>query len=500
MPSAAIRADASTESGTGHLKRCLSLAQALRSCGVEVEFVVRAADLVAPSLLENKGFKVHWLGGDSVQDAAESARLLAARAPEWMVVDHYQLDRAWHDEVRERLGCKVAVVDDLADRLLAPDLLIDHNDPLAEGKYAGRLARTCKILAGPRYALLAPSFVGCRRYVFNDTVRSIGIFMGGTDPRGACEVALRACRRLARFAGPIDVVCSPLAPHYRSLARECSRWADTRLINGLPDLADFFASHDLQLGAGGGAVWERCCVGVPTIACLVADNQLSTLPRLEALGAVLWARENAGGLEAAIGAQLQALLTDGDRRRRLGEAAAALVDGRGAMRVAAVLACMAGAAMSARAAGPADEQLLLDWANDPLVRANAFNQEPIAPVQHRQWLATRLADPASCRILVVEAPNAIPAGQVRFDKGVHGWEISYSVDSSFRQCGLGARVLGTALAASPAGAGDDLLGRVKQDNEASALVFSRLGFTRQEVMDRRGAHWLFCLGPVQPPQ
>jgi len=486
----AIRADASATLGSGHIRRCLSLAGALRACGAEVIFVSRPVDGVAPALLAQEG-NVIWLRGatDTLADATESAQALAPLSPQWVVVDHYGLDASWHQALRQRAGVLVAVIDDLADRPLAADVLIDHNlQPAAGTKYASVLQGTPKQLTGPRYALLDEVYGQAQRYGFSQEVRSIGIFMGGTDPTGACLAAVRACREGAAFGGGIEVVSSPLGPHHAALAELCRRWPATLLRDGLPDMAGFFARHDLQVGAGGGAAWERCCIGAPTVACAVADNQLATLPLLAAAGAVAWARDG-GDLASSLAGEITRLLGDPQLRRQLSERARQLVDGRGAGRVAAVLAARAGAAFTARAASSVDESLLLQWANDPEVRANAFNPRPIAAGEHAAWLARRLADPQASRITIVQAANGVPAGQVRLDRVAGGWEIGYSMDEAFRGLGLGARLLQAGI---PADLADGmLLGRVKPDNTPSARVFHRLGFSECAAADERGEHRLF---------
>lgn len=486
----AIRADASATLGSGHLRRCLSLGGALRACGADLTFISRSVDAVAPTLLAQAG-DVIWLQGpaDPAADAAESAQKLVAFAPDWVVVDHYGLAASWHQAVRQHSGARIAVIDDLADRPLAPDVLIDHNlQPAPGAKYSDVLQGTPKQLTGPRYALLDAVYSQAARYAFSDPVRSIGIFMGGTDPTGACLAAVRACREGAAFSGDLEVVSSPLSPHHAALVELCRRWPATLLLDSLPDMAGFFARHDIQVGAGGGATWERCCIGAPTVACVAADNQLATLPLLAAAGAVAWAR---GGrdLESSLAGEITRLLGNPSLRSQLADRATELVDGRGAARVAAVLATHAGAAFIARAAGAADESLLLRWANDPEVRAHAFNPRPIARDEHAAWLAKRLADPQASRIAIVQAANGVPAGQVRLDRVAGGWEIGYSMDEAFRGLGLGARLLQAGL---PADVPEDrLMGRVKPGNTASARVFRRLGFSESAAVDERGEHRLF---------
>jgi UDP-2,4-diacetamido-2,4,6-trideoxy-beta-L-altropyranose hydrolase len=185
---------------------------------------------------------------------------------------------------------------------------------------------------------------------------------------------------------------------------------------------------------------------------------------------------------------VKALVGDAARRRALSEAGRRMVDGRGSARVAAVLACAAGAALRVREAQPRDEGLTLQWANDPAVRAHAFQPAPVTPRQHAAWFRARLDNPRR-RLLLVEAPNAIPLGQVRLEQADGGWEIGYLLDPAFRGFGLGAAILRAALGAVPDAT--PLLARVKSANAASLRVFRRLGFREERVEDSRGPHVLF---------
>jgi UDP-2,4-diacetamido-2,4,6-trideoxy-beta-L-altropyranose hydrolase len=487
-----IRADGSAGIGSGHLRRCLALAKALRQCGAEVTLVTRALDAVAQEVLAQAGLPVLWLPGPPVgddEDARQTWDLSAASRPAVVLVDHYGLGAAWHASIRRASGARVVAIDDLADRPMAVDLLVDHNLRADAAADYGRVLRSpAKILSGPGYALLDPAYADAPRHVPGDTVESIGIFMGGTDPAGAAVAALVACRERVGFAGTVEVVSSPVGPHHEELVRIAARWPGTAVLTGLPGLADFFRRHGLQLGAGGGAVWERCCIGPPTIACDIAPNQLSTLPAAEAAGALVWVR-GGPGLADGLAQALRALLQDPARRHRLSAAAARLVDGQGSARVAAVIAALAGEELRIRPAGPGDEDLLLRWANDPAVRAQAFHPAPITPEQHHRWFAARLAAGSDCRLWIAEAANGLPAGQVRLERDGEAWEISYSLAADFRGMKLAHRLLAATLP-DDAGA-KHLVARVKPGNMASVKVFERLGFEGETVTDARGRHWLF---------
>lgn len=350
MKRVAIRVDASAKIGTGHLTRCLSLVAALLEKGAQVSIVTRALDGVAVHVLRDMPCHVHWLpaplgdvevehistphaawaGVTWAQDATETANALCSACPDWLVVDHYAFDARWHGAMREALGCRLLVIDDTADRSLAPDALLDHNwEPDHRGKYVDRLTMEPHWFAGPRYALLSPAYRSATRYLFQSEVRSIGIFMGGTDPDGISARVLAACRT-AGFVGSIEVVSTSVNPSLIGLRQACSIDPDATLTLDEPDLSAFFARHDLQVGAGGGATWERCCIGAPSILVALAPNQLPVLRAVDALGLAI--QSGTSCLELAD--SVREAIDKPALRLHMSQSAFQLVDGRGAERVA----------------------------------------------------------------------------------------------------------------------------------------------------------------------
>lgn len=450
-PRVAIRVDASATIGTGHLKRCLSLVQALVEQGARVSLVTRALDGVSAQVLREAPCPVRWLpapegefpingsdpphavwGGVSwAQDARDTVSALKTERPDWLVLDHYAFDARWHDAVRTAWGGQLLVIDDTADRSLAPDVLLDHNwAPDHRAKYAGRLKREPRWLAGPRHALLSPAYRSAPRHTFHTEVRSIGIFMGGTDPDGISARVLAACRA-AGFAGAIEVVSTAANPHLIALREACAVDPGAMLTLDQADLAAFFARHDLQVGAGGGATWERCCIGAPTIAIAVAANQLAVVPGLASLGALRAATEN------TLTEVLRELIADPTARQALGERAAELVDGRGAQRVALHLLR---ATMHLRPATLGDAPLLHGWRNHPAVRSVSGNTAPIAFEDHQAWMQRVLSSPE--RWLFVAQVGDLAVGSIRFDR-VENYhlEVSLYTDPQLQGLGLGRRLL-----------------------------------------------------------
>ena len=447
----AIRVDASATMGTGHLKRCLSLVQAMIEQGAQVSLVTRALDGVAAQVLRAVPGPVHWLpapggsfqtdgtstphaawaGVSWTQDANDTANVLRTERPDWLVVDHYAFDARWHDALRSTLGCRLLVIDDTADRTLAPDALLDHNwAPDHRAKYVGLLLQEPHWLAGPRYALLSPAYQNAPRYAFQPLVRSVGIFMGGTDPDGISARVLAACRATG-FAGTIEVVSTSGNPHLSSLRQACAADPRTILTLDQTDLAAFFARHDLQIGAGGGATWERCCIGAPTLAIAVAVNQCAVVPGLASLGAVLETNV------ATLTNTLRELIQDPMARQALATQAAALVDGRGAQRVALH---MLRDTLQLRVATLADAPVLHGWRNHQAVRAVSDSSEPIAFESHQNWMQRVLQSPD--RWLFVAQVGDLPVGSIRFDRLENGHlEVSLYTDPQLQGLGVGPRLL-----------------------------------------------------------
>lgn len=349
----AIRADASTRIGTGHLRRMRSLATALHADGAQVRFFCRALgidaasiagacdlrELAAPSSHYRPGASspphAAWAGIDQIDDADEFVAMATDFRPDWVVVDHYAFDARWHDVVRSRLSARIAVVDDVADRPLAPDLLVDHNlHADHRGKYAGLLAREPIWCCGPEHALLDPVFATAPRCRPRDAVERIGIFLGGADIDDATSRVLAGLRGDG-FAGDIGIATSSANPNLASLRARVAGDARTTLAVDLPDLASFFAGFDLQIGAGGGATWERLCIGAPSILLALADNQHEVLLPLASRGVATVLPSDWRTTDVC--AAVRRLSANPEARRAMSARARAIVDGRGASKVARVL-------------------------------------------------------------------------------------------------------------------------------------------------------------------
>lgn len=484
----AIRVDASAQIGTGHVKRSLSLAEALRAHGGNVRFVTRTLGVDSVGMIAAAGFEQtillpppgsvftpdpdvphsEWAEVTVERDVAETCDALTEFGPDWVVLDSYAFDQHWHENVRSKLNCRIAQVDDLADRRLACDLLIDHTYALDHRtKYGRELPRTARLLGGPRFGLLGPAYAKAPRYRFSEDVHSIGIFMGGVDSGGHSLGVLDALDAIG-FDGEVEVVATSANPHLGDLRERVAARANTRLSLDLPDLAAFFGRHDLQVGAGGGASWERCCIGVPTLLVVVAPNQLSVAPLLADAGVAASAGDPA---PASLAQHLRTLISNPEFRASLADNSQRLVDGLGATRAA--LAMLA-PSLTVRPAKQEDAQMMFDWRGDPTTRAVSRETDELVWSEHLAWLNRVLKDPA--RPLMVGEIGGRPVGVIRFDFSEDTRaEVSLYLDPALHGLGLGTHL----LLAGEAAAGPAVIdATVLRDNRASQRLFEACGYTQ----------------------
>ncbi len=492
-----IRCDASVRIGSGHVMRCLSLAEALRADGVASTFMCRSQQGDLCILIEARGFQVIRLRGEypgsgqkpgqdeqSPQSVSDDAReTVAAIAelpdrPQWLVVDHYGLDQAWERMLRNVVE-RILVIDDRANRVHDCDLLLDQNlVPQMLSRYRGKVPASCSLLLGPKYALLQSVYAGLHDRVpeREGAVARILVFFSGADVENLTGAVISGLLQMNRPDIKIDAVISGVNTHLAEIRSQISGHGHMVLHVDLPSLAPLLVQADLAIGAAGTTTWERLCLGLPALVVTLSENQEPVAEYLHELGLVDWLGRSSEIGVAKILAAVSRVVAEGlaaDWSRRC----AATVDGRGAARVSSILATNVQSPLTVRYATVHDEELLLDLANDPVTRRNALSTDPIGADEHRQWFRRRLRAIESTRIYVVESGAGVPVGQVRFDLIAGEWVIDYSVASHFRGRRLGVRLLGVVLdQIRHELTGARLCARVKQENVASRRVFEHLGF------------------------
>lgn len=284
-----FRVDASIHIGSGHVMRCLVLAQELKRIGYNVLFATREQKADLNTLINTRGFEVialqkpyewstpshssdyaAWLQMTEEQDCLDFIKKV--KYADLVIVDHYGIGATWHEIVKNKLNCILTVIDDLV-RVHRAHIVVDQTLNRQPTSYEKIFP--CKALTGTDYALLSPEFTKQRQNQQQNSPSShnILITMGGIDKPNATLEVLKALATVKK-PHPTTVLLSQRAPHYSAIKRFAEKHPDwVKHIEFVDNMASFMSQFSLAIGAPGSTSWERACLGIPSILVPIADNQ-----------------------------------------------------------------------------------------------------------------------------------------------------------------------------------------------------------------------------------
>lgn len=354
-----FRVDASHAMGSGHLMRCLTLADTLRARGEHlIHFICRShqGDLkellagrrISSSMLTEaktqsappdvEDIYAHWLGTSQDEDARQTIDALGSLAPDWLVVDHYALDEHWETALRPKAK-RIMVIDDLANRKHDCDLLLDQTFlPRAENRYTQLVYPDCRLLPGPAWALIRPEFATLRQYSLQrrvtPTLDKVLVCMGGSDPDNETVKAVEGIQQ-SRKNVAVDVIVGGAYSETAALRKILDSMPASRLHIQTDHMAELMAEADFAITSGGTITWEKCVLGLPGMTVILDDNQEVIARNMHEAGAQftlgrrpsLSARDYAECLDSVTPAMME----------QLSRQAASICDGHGASRVCEIL-------------------------------------------------------------------------------------------------------------------------------------------------------------------
>jgi UDP-2,4-diacetamido-2,4,6-trideoxy-beta-L-altropyranose hydrolase len=303
-----FRADASERIGSGHVMRCLTLANALRAEAAECVFVAASMPeslvrrvqfaghetLLLPeaALASDRAIEEIWGETEQARDSADCLEAITGRSFDWVIVDHYGLDRVWETALRCVVP-HIMVIDDLANRSHHCDLLLDQNLGRKPADYADLVPPSAKILAGPQYALLRPEFAAARPAALKRrevaTLSRLLISLGGSDPDNVTGRVLSILNDMVLPEGVrITAVLGALAGSLDAVRASAAKMRyPTEVLVDVRDMAALMSECDLAIGAAGATAWERCCLGLPSLVVVLAENQRPGAEALARAGAAV---------------------------------------------------------------------------------------------------------------------------------------------------------------------------------------------------------------------
>ncbi|MBI4326591.1 MAG: UDP-2,4-diacetamido-2,4,6-trideoxy-beta-L-altropyranose hydrolase [Chloroflexi bacterium] len=502
-----IRADASPEMGTGHVMRCLALAEVWRQSGGDVTLLSAALPPALRQRAESAGVSLDEVSAaaGSLTDAEATIALAAAARAAWVMMDGYHFNAAFQRALKQA-GLRLLVVDDYGSAThYCADLILNQNLGARADLYASREPYS-RLLLGPRYVLLRGEFLSWHAWRREIPVRArrVLVTLGGSDPENVTLKVLQALRQLMGAAASdrriddgqvaadnhpasatdcpscdfsdleVTVVVGGSNPHFEHLKSQISD-SRFRLLRDIANMPELMSAADLAIAAGGSTAWELAFMGLPMLIIVLAENQRSNGQQLHANGLARHLGWHADLTPDRLAHEIESLLDDAAARAEMSRRGRALVDGLGGFRVWLHLnedtLCL-------RSVTADDCRLVWEWANDTGVRAASFSSEPIPWENHVAWFSARLADP-DCRFWLATDTEQRPVGQVRFNMAGREATISVSLDAGRRGKHLGALLIWLACRKLFREAPVEMINAfIKPGNAMSIRAFEKSGFEK----------------------
>jgi len=332
-----IRADASIAIATGHVMRCLALAQGWQDAGGNAVFAMAESTPAIDARLLSEGMEIVRLQAlpNSVQDARDVSALACDRDAAWVVVDGYRFDSEYQRNLRNA-GLKLLFVDDLGQcELYYADVVLDQNAHASDRMYANRESYT-RLLLGPRYAMLRREFQTWREW--RREIPAIGrkllVTMGGSDPD---NFTLRLIETLSRISIPdlkITVVAGGSNPQLAELQRTAAELGlPIHLVSNPSNMPELMAHSDIAIICAGGTLWELLYMGCATLSYFRTATQGQIVAELDAVGAVSSMGSVDDFEQNRLARALEEMIACQDCREKMAQMGRELVDGRGISRV-----------------------------------------------------------------------------------------------------------------------------------------------------------------------
>jgi len=336
-----IRADASIAMGTGHVMRCLALAQAWQDDGGNAVFAMAQSTPAIDDHLRSEQVEIVQLKSavGSARNIRQVLELARDRDAEWIMVDGYQFDAKYQRSLKAA-GLKVLFVDDTGQcEHYYADLILNQNAHANEKMYGNREAYT-RLLLGPRYAMLRREFKFWRRWKREvpKAATKILVTIGGSDPDGLTLRLVEALPKICARGIEATIVVGGSNPSMTKLRQAVAGMgAGIHLVSNAGNMPELMAQSDIAVICGGGTAWELLYMGCAILSYARDTVQEQILKELSVIGAARSLGAVDAFQEATLARAIEELLLPTGRREAMARLGRKLVDGKGTSRVLQVL-------------------------------------------------------------------------------------------------------------------------------------------------------------------
>ncbi len=331
-----IRADANATIGSGHIMRCLVIANALKRRGEDTVFIT--ADREAEQLINNNGFQVisldtTWNHLDSEFDKLKyTINVIGIKK---LLLDSYFITEDYLARLRKIT--KTIYIDDLNEYRYPVDMLINYSLCADQLEYEKKYTVDTRLLIGSNYTPLREEFSNIKR-IQKESVTDILITTGGSDAYNIAGTLIKYIRYRPEFdAVNLHVVVGAFNTNRDKLAIMEETYQNVIVYYNVTRMSELMKNCDIALSAGGTTLYELCACGIPSICFTFADNQIEGAKEFDRQGLLYYAGDVRISMESCIDriiSKIKILNNDEVYRRRLSKKVMTVVDGMGANRIA----------------------------------------------------------------------------------------------------------------------------------------------------------------------
>ena len=474
---AVIRADASQKIGGGHIMRCLTLADILSENGWQCSFAVNHETIETVPLLKASQHHILLLNTEFKNETELIKQHIDSC--NWMIVDHYGLDREFQEQARE-FSENILVIDDLANRAHDCDILLDQTHGRKEYDYKNVLPKKTKLLLGSNYALLRPDFAKLRATAKNkrsnhSNLKRILVSMGASDPHGINVKILKVIQK-ENLDLIIDVAIGNGDPKKMGLTQIADHMKqEVKFHSFKSNIAKLMLDADLAIGAAGSTSWERCCLGLPTLMIITAENQQKIANELTRIGAVECLCHVTEFDEKLLIDKLKYFANNPELLVKMANSAFQIGNGKGALNVFLEMCLVKQNKYEIRLQPTKfnDSEALFKWQQDPSTRKLFRNPKIPIRKEHDKWFALKQEDP-NCIMLSILKNKKI-SGIIRLDKTNKNneYEVSIVIAPEMQGQGIGKEAL---TICNDLFKNHNHIAEIHPDNNASKTIFLNSGF------------------------
>ncbi|MBO7095539.1 MAG: UDP-2,4-diacetamido-2,4,6-trideoxy-beta-L-altropyranose hydrolase [Lachnospiraceae bacterium] len=327
-----IRADMNSEISTGHVMRCLSVADAAKRMGREAVFIT--ADDLPRDLIESRGHRCIVLGSrwnDLENEIPALEKVISSEKAERLLIDHYSVTDEYLKKVNSLTG--VIYLDDLK-AFDYPVSGIACYAVYAEDYYRDKDPGK-KYYLGCDYAPLREAFENAHPKKIKESPENILIMTGGSDPFDIAEKTLGALA-LDEFRS-VSVLCGRFSGKKEKLEALYGDHSNVHILPFAERIWELYEETDVAISAGGSSLYELASMGVPVITYSFADNQIPNVSSFDKKGFMPCAGDARTDDIYTNMAKLLDEFGSAAKRKEISEKLMKLVDGKGAERLAKAL-------------------------------------------------------------------------------------------------------------------------------------------------------------------